>query len=69
MDQFLQFGQNTGIGTHFTEGIHGLAKDVIRSLLEEVRRLLSNVGLDRLFWAEATEYASHLMNRSTAIGV
>jgi len=22
-NQFLQFGQNTGIGTHFTNGIHG----------------------------------------------
>ena len=68
MYQFLRFGQNTGIATHFTTGTEGLAKDVVRSLLEEVRRLLSNAGLDRSFWAEATEYASHLMNRSTAIG-
>ena len=45
-----------------------MAKEVIRSLLEEVRRLLSNAGLDKSFWAEATEYASHLMNRLTAIG-
>ena len=30
--------------------------------------MLSNAGLDKSFWAEATEYASHLMNRSTAIG-
>ena len=49
-------------------GTDGLAKEVVRSLLEEVRRLLSNAGLDKSFWAEATEYASHLMNRSTAIG-
>ena len=35
--------------------------------LQLVRRLLSNAGLDRSFWAEAIEYASHLMNRSTAI--
>ena len=68
MNQFLRFGQNTGIATHFTTGTNGLAKEVIRSLLEEVRRLLSNIGLDRSFWVEATEYASHLMNRSTAIG-
>ena len=67
IDRFLQFGQNTGIVTHFTTGTDGLAKDVVRPLLEEVRRLLSNAGLDRSFWAEATEYASHLMNRSTAI--
>jgi len=37
MNQFLQFGQNTGNYTHFTEGIHGLAKEVNRSLLEKVR--------------------------------
>ena len=36
MNQFLQFGQNTGIVTHFTTGTNGLAKEVIRSLLEEV---------------------------------
>ena len=45
-----------------------MAKEVNRSLLEKVRWLLSNAGLDKLFWAEAIVYASHLMNRSTAIG-
>jgi len=69
MYQFLRFGQNTRIVTHFTTGTDGLAKEVICSILEEVRSLLlSNAGLDKSFWAEATEYASHLMNRSTAIG-
>jgi len=29
-NQFLQFGQNTGIGTHFTNGLHVLAKDINR---------------------------------------
>jgi len=37
MNQFLRFGHNTGIGTHFTEGIHELAKELNRSLLEKVR--------------------------------
>jgi len=68
MDQFLRFGQNTGIGTHFTEGIHGLAKEVNRSLLEKVRWLLSNARLDKSFWVEAIVYASHLINESTVIG-
>ena len=36
-NQFLQFGQNTGIGTHFTDEIHGLAKEINRSLLEKVQ--------------------------------
>ena len=33
MNQFLRFGQNTNIDTHFTEGIHGLAKEINRFLL------------------------------------
>ena len=32
------------------------------SLLEKVRRLLSNAQLDKSFWAEAIVYASHLIN-------
>jgi len=66
----LQFGQNTGIGTHFTNGIHGLAKKINRSLLEKIRCLLSNAQLDKSFWAEAIVYASYLINElsSTAIG-
>ena len=36
-DQFLQFGQNSGIGIHFTVGKHEGAKEVNRSLLEKVR--------------------------------
>ena len=58
MNQFLRFDQNTGIGTHFTEGIHGLAEEINRSLLEKVRRLLSNARLDKSFWAEAIVYLS-----------
>jgi len=68
MNQFLRFGQNTGIGTHFTEGINELAKEINRSLLEKVWCLLSNARLDKSFWAEAIVYAGHLINRSTAIG-
>ena len=33
MNQFLRFGQNTSIATHFTTGINGLAKEVNRFLL------------------------------------
>ena len=42
MNQFLRFGPNTGIGTHFIKGIQGLAKEVNCSLLEKVRWLLPN---------------------------
>ena len=70
MNRFLWFGQNNGICTHSTKGINGLAKEVNRSLLEKIRWLLSNARLDKLFWAEAIVYASHLINglSSTAIG-
>ena len=44
MNQFLRFGHNTGIGTHFTKGIHRLTKEINRSLLEKVRCLLSNAS-------------------------
>ena len=69
-NQFLRFGQNTGIGAHFIDGIYGLAKKINRSLLEKARGLLYNAQLDKSFWAEAIVYTSHLINglSSTAIG-
>jgi len=48
-NQFLQFGQNTSIGTHFTNGLHGLAKKINHSLLEKARCLLSNTRLEKSF--------------------
>ena len=35
MNQFLRFGQNTGIATHFTTGIHEVAKEVNQPFLVE----------------------------------
>ena len=35
-DSFLQFGQNNGIVTHFTNGKDGLDKEMNRALLEKV---------------------------------
>jgi len=69
-NQFLHFGQNTSIDTHFTNRIDGLAKKINHSLLEKVRCLLSNARLDKSFWAEAIVYVSHLINglSSTTIG-
>ncbi|KAH9684519.1 Integrase catalytic domain-containing protein [Citrus sinensis] len=73
-DQFLQVCQNEGIKRHFTvrhtPQQNGVAERMNRTLLEKVRCMLSNAGLDKKFWAEAASYASHLVNRlpSTAIG-
>ena len=62
-NQFLQFGQNTSISTHFTNEIYRADKEINRFLLEKVRSLLSNASLDKPFWAEVIVYASHLINR------
>ena len=49
---------------------NGVAERMNRTLLEKVRCMLSNAGLDKKFWAEAVSYASHLVNQlpSAAIG-
>ena len=61
-DQFLQFGQNNGIGIHFTVGKYGVAKEMNCSLLQKVRYLMSNVSLNKVFWAEVLVYACHPLN-------
>jgi len=48
-NQFLRFGKNNNIGTHFIDEIHGLAKEINCSLLEKVRYLLSNAQLNKSF--------------------
>ena len=68
-DFFLQFGQNNGIKTHFTYEKDGVAREVNYALLEKVQYLLSNALLDKLFWAEAIEYASHLLKRLQTISI
>ncbi|KAH9657090.1 hypothetical protein KPL70_022912 [Citrus sinensis] len=73
-DPFLQVCQNVGIKRHFTmrhtPQQNGVAERMNCTLLEKVRCILSNAGLDKKFWAEAVSYASHLINRlpSAAIG-
>ena len=70
----MQVCQNEGIKRHFTvrhtPQQNGVAERMNRTLLENVRCMLSNAGLDKKFWAEAVSYASHLVNRlpSAAIG-
>ncbi|KAH9761191.1 hypothetical protein KPL70_000407 [Citrus sinensis] len=66
--------ENEGIKRHFmvrhTPQQNGVAERMNRTLLEKVRCILSNAGLDKKFWAETVSYASHLVNRlpSAAIG-
>ncbi|KAH9706494.1 hypothetical protein KPL70_012223 [Citrus sinensis] len=72
-DPFLQVCQNEGIKRHFTvrhtPQQNGVAKRMNRTLLEKVRCLLSNAGLDKKFWAEAVSYTSHLANRLPSITI
>ena len=71
---FLQVCLSEGIKRHFmvrhTPQQNGVAERMNRTLLEKVRCMLSNAGLDKKFWVEAVSYASHLINRlpSAAIG-
>ncbi|KAH9768967.1 Integrase catalytic domain-containing protein [Citrus sinensis] len=71
---FLQVCQNEGIKRHFTvrhtPQQNGVAERMNRTLLEKVRCMLSNAGLNKKFWAEDMSYASHLINwlPSAAIG-
>jgi len=68
-DSFMQFGQNNDIKTYFTNGKDGVGRDVNHALLEKVQYLLSNASLDKSFWAEAIEYANHLLNRLPTIAI
>lgn len=66
-DPFMQICHAEGIVRHFTVSDtpqqNGVAERMNRTLLEKVRCMLSNAGLDKAFWAEAVSYASHLINR------
>ena len=66
-DQFSYFCNKEGISRHFTvrdtPQQNGVAERMNRTLLEKVRCMLSNAGLDKQFWAEAVMYASHLIYR------
>jgi len=63
----LQFGQNNGFETYFTDEKDSVAKKMNRV---KVRYLLSTVSLDKLFWVEPIVHASHFLNRlpTTVIG-
>ena len=73
-DPFQEICQKYGIIRHFTvrrtPQQNGVSERMNKILVEKVRCMLSNAGLDRKFWAEAVIYAQHLINRlpSSAIG-
>jgi hypothetical protein len=66
-DPFLKICQDEGIVRHFTVSRtpqqNGVAERMNRTILEKVRCMLSSAGLGKSFWAEAVNYACHLINR------
>ncbi|KAA3455411.1 Retrovirus-related Pol polyprotein from transposon TNT 1-94 [Gossypium australe] len=66
-DQFVKICEDEGIIRHFTVKStpqqNRVTKRMNRTLLEKVRCMLSNVGLDTEFWAKDITYACHLINR------
>ena len=50
-NQFLQFGQNNGINTHFTIRKYGVTKEMNLFFLEKFWCLLFNAQLEKSFLA------------------
>ena len=71
---FLQVCLSEGIKRHFmvrhSSQQNGVVECMNCTLLEKVRFMLSNAGLDIKFWAESVSYTNHLINQLsyTAIG-
>ena len=66
-DPFFEICKKEGITRHFsvreTPQQNGIAKRLNRTLLEKVRCMLSQAKLHKRFWAEALNYACHILNR------
>ncbi|KAH9733926.1 retrovirus-related pol polyprotein from transposon TNT 1-94-like protein [Citrus sinensis] len=64
------FSRRVWVYTMRANDENDVAERMNRTLLEKVRCMLSNAGLDKKFWAETVSYASHLVNRlpSAVIG-
>ena len=71
--EFDQFCKDEGIARHRTvrntPQQNGVAERMNQTLLERVRCMLSNAGLDRRFWAEAVSTACYLINRGPHTGI
>jgi hypothetical protein len=66
-DPFFEICKKEGITRHFsvreTPQQNGIAERLNRTLLEKVRCMLSQAKLHKRFWAEALNYACHILNR------
>jgi len=71
--KFDEYCKKNGIERHrtctYTPQQNGVAERMNRTLMEKVRCLLNESGLDERFWAEAASTAAYLVNRSPASAV
>jgi len=72
-DPFLQLYHDEGIERHFTvrktPQQNGAVERFNRTLLEKIRCLLSNNGLNKSFWVDAMTYTSHLINKLPSVWI
>lgn len=66
--EFNQFFKDAGIARHLkvreTPQQNGVAERMNQTLLERARFMLSNVGLEKRFWAKAVNTTCYLINLS-----
>ncbi|KAG9453140.1 hypothetical protein H6P81_006044 [Aristolochia fimbriata] len=72
-EEFNKFCEDEGTVRHrtvrHTPQQNGVAERMNRTLLERARCMLSNAGLGKEFWSEATSMACYLMNRSPSTAI
>jgi transposase InsO family protein len=72
-DEFNAYCKSEGIVRHYTIPYtpqqNGVAERMNRTIISKARRMLSNAGLHRCFWAEAASTACYLINRSPSIPI
>ena len=60
--EFNQFCKDAGIARHHTIRYTPQAERMNQTLLERVMCMLSNAGLEKMFWTEAVNMACYLIN-------
>ena len=71
--KFDRYCKTHGIGRHrtcvYTPQQNGVAERMNRTIMEKVRCLLIEFGLDESFWAEAAATVAYIINRSPASAI
>ena len=71
--EFNEFYRDEGISRHhivcYTPYQNGVAERMNRTLLERVKCMVSNLGLNRIFWDEAAITTCYLVNHSSSTSI